>query len=347
MSGCSAEAAADPESYWRREAAIIDWIRPFDRAADWSFAKEDFHIRWFQGGQLNLSSNCLDRHLAERGDTAAIIWEGDDPTESRTLSYAELHAETCRFANVLKAHGVVKGDRVTLYMPMIPEAAVAMLACARIGAIHSIVFGGFSPEALAGRIVDCESRVVITADEGRRGGKAVPLKANVDAAIAHATGVEQVIVIRHTGGDVTMQAGRDVWYEEACATVSEDCPPAVIDAEDPLFILYTSGSTGKPKGVMHTTGGYAVWAAWTHRHVFDYRPGPDLLVRGRYRLGHRAQLCRLRAAHERGPRPSCSKACPTGPITAASGRSSTSIRSRFSMQHPPRCARSCAKATIM
>ena len=268
-----AEAQTDPESYWRRQAAIIDWIRPFDRAGDWSFAKEDFHIRWFDGGQLNLSANCLDRHLAERGNTAAIIWEGDDPEDSRTLSYAELHAETCRFANVLKAHGVVKGDRVTLYMPMIPEAAIAMLACARIGAIHSIVFGGFSPEALAGRIVDCQSRVVITADEGRRGGKTIPLKANVDAAIAHAPGVEQVIVIRHTGGDVTIEAGRDIWYDEARATVSADCPPAVIDAEDPLFILYTSGSTGKPKGVMHTTGGYAVWAAWTHRHVFDYRPG--------------------------------------------------------------------------
>jgi len=268
-----AEAKSDPESFWRREAAIIDWSRPFDRAADWSFDKDDFHIRWFEGGQLNLSENCLDRHLAERGNTAAIIWEGDDPADSRTLTYAELHAETCRFANVLKANGVVKGDRVTLYMPMIPEAAIAMLACARIGAIHSIVFGGFSPEALAGRIVDCESRIVVTADEGRRGGKPIPLKANVDAAIVHAPGVERVIVIRHTGRDVAMHAGRDIWYDEARATASFDCPPAAFDAEDPLFILYTSGSTGKPKGVMHTTGGYGVWAAWTHRHVFDYRPG--------------------------------------------------------------------------
>ncbi len=268
-----AEAQHDPESYWRREAGIIDWIRPFDRAADWSFAKEDFHIRWFESGQLNLSANCLDRHLAERGDTAAIIWEGDDPADSRTLTYAELHAETCRFANVLKAQGVKKGDRVTLYMPMIPEAAVAMLACARIGAIHSIVFGGFSPEALAGRITDCESRIVITADEGRRGGKTVPLKANVDAAMAHAPGVERVVVVRHTGGNVAMQDGRDIWYDVARATISADCPPETLDAEDPMFILYTSGSTGKPKGVMHTTGGYAVWAAWTHRHVFDYRPG--------------------------------------------------------------------------
>ncbi len=268
-----AEAQNDPKEYWRREAGIIDWIRPFDRAADWSFARDDFHIRWFEGGQLNLSANCLDRHLAERGDTAAIIWEGDDPADSRTLTYAELHTETCRFANVLKAQGVVKGDRVTLYMPMIPEAAVAMLACARIGAIHSIVFAGFSPEALAGRMTDCESRIVITADEGRRGGKTVPLKANVDAALAHAPDVERVVVVRHTGGSVTMQDGRDIWYDAARESVSADCPPEVIDAEDPLFILYTSGSTGKPKGVMHTTGGYAVWAAWTHRHVFDYRPG--------------------------------------------------------------------------
>ena len=268
-----AEARDDPDAYWRREADIIDWIRPFGRAADWSFDKDDFHIRWFEGGQLNLSANCLDRHLAKRGDTAAIIWEGDDPADSRTLTYAELHAETCRFANVLKREGVTRGDRVTLYMPMIPEAAVAMLACARIGAIHSIVFGGFSPEALAGRITDCASRIVITADEGRRGGKSVALKANVDAAITHAPSVERVIVVRHTGGEVAMLAGRDVWYDQARETVSADCPPEIIDAEDPLFILYTSGSTGKPKGVMHTTGGYAVWAAWTHRHVFDYRPG--------------------------------------------------------------------------
>ncbi len=268
-----AESQSDPEGYWRREAEIIDWIRPFDRAADWSFAKDDFHISWFEDGQLNLSANCLDRHLAERGNAAAIIWEGDNPADSRTLTYAELHSETCRFANVLKAQGVVKGDRVTLYMPMIPEAAIAMLACARIGAIHSIVFGGFSPEALAGRITDCDSRIVITADEGRRGGKTVPLKANVDAALAHVPSVKRVIVVRHTGGMVTMREGRDVWYDEASPTVSADCLPEIIDAEDPLFILYTSGSTGKPKGVMHTTGGYAVWAAWTHRHVFNYRPG--------------------------------------------------------------------------
>jgi len=268
-----AEAVADPEGYWRREAKIIDWIRPFERAADWSFNKDDFHISWFQGGQLNLSANCLDRHLAERGDTTAIIWEGDDPADHRTLTYAEVHAETCRFANVLKAHGVTKGDRVTLYMPMIPEAAVAMLACARIGAVHSIVFGGFSPEALAGRITDCDSRIVVTADAGRRGGKTVPLKANVDAALTHVSSVERVIVVRHTGADVAMSEGRDVWYDQARETVTADCPPEIVDAEDPLFILYTSGSTGKPKGVVHTTAGYGVWAAWTHRNVFDYRQG--------------------------------------------------------------------------
>ena len=268
-----AESEHDPETFWRREAKIIDWKRPFDRASDWSFDEADFHIRWFAGGQLNLSANCLDRHLEERGDTPAIIWEGDDPADTRTITYAELHAETCRFANVLKANGVFRGDRVTIYMPMIPEAAMAMLACARIGAIHSIVFAGFSPEALAGRISDCGSTIVITADEGRRGGRTVPLKANVDAALVHAPGATRVIVVKHTGGDVAMTAGRDLWYHDERAHVVDDCPPESMDAEDPLFILYTSGSTGKPKGVMHTTGGYAVWAAFTHRLVFDYRPG--------------------------------------------------------------------------
>jgi acetyl-CoA synthetase len=268
-----AEALNDPDGFWRREAQIIDWIRPFDRAGDWSYDRADFHINWFEGGQLNLSANCLDRHLAERGDAVAIIWEGDDPADTRQLTYRELHAETCRFANVLKAQGARKGDRVTLYMPMIPEAAIAMLACARIGAIHSIVFAGFSPEALAGRIRDCGSTIVITADEGLRGGKVVPLKRNVDAALAQCPDVECAIVVRRTGGDVPMQAGRDVWYHDVRTSTSNDCPPEAMDAEDPLFILYTSGSTGKPKGVMHTTGGYAVWVAWTHKHVFDYRPG--------------------------------------------------------------------------
>ena len=268
-----AEAHDDPETYWAREAQIVDWIQPFVRAADWSFARDDFHIRWFDGGRLNLSANCLDRHLADRGDTPAIIWEGDNPADTRTLTYAELHAETCRFANVMRANGVNRGDRVTIYLPMIPEVAMAMLACARIGAVHSIVFAGFSPEALAGRIADCGSRHVITADSGRRGGRTVALKANVDAALAHGADVERVIVVRHSGDPVAFQPGRDVWYHDARATAAAECPPESMAAEDPLFILYTSGSTGKPKGVMHTTGGYAVWAAWTHRAVFDYRPG--------------------------------------------------------------------------
>jgi acetyl-CoA synthetase len=268
-----AEALADPDAFWRREAGILDWVRPFDRTGDWSFATEDFHIKWFEGGQLNLSANCLDRHLTERGDAIAIIWEGDEPADTRTITYSELHVETCRFANVLKAQGVTKGDRVTLYMPMIPEAAMAMLACARIGAIHSIVFAGFSPEALAGRIQDCASRLVITADEGLRGGKTIPLKGNVDAALEQCPAVECVLVVKRTGGAIAMADNRDVWYHEAREAVTADCPPEPMDAEDPLFILYTSGSTGKPKGVMHTTGGYAVWAAWTHKHVFDYRSG--------------------------------------------------------------------------
>jgi acetyl-CoA synthetase len=268
-----AESLADPENFWRREAQIIDWMTPFTRVSDSSFDEADFGIRWFDDGALNVSANCLDRHLATLGDNAAIIWEGDDPADTRTISYAELHAEVCRFANVLKANGVNKGDRVTLYLPMIPEAAMAMLACTRIGAIHSIVFGGFSPDSLANRIQDCDSRLVITADEGLRGGKSVALKANVDAALASCPSVERVIVVRRTGGAVAMQPGRDIWYEAARDAASPDCPPEAMGAEDPLFILYTSGSTGKPKGVLHTTGGYLVWAAMTHKYVFDYRPG--------------------------------------------------------------------------
>ena len=268
-----AEALDNPDGFWRREAQIIDWITPFVGTGDWSYQKHDFHINWFNGGKLNLSTNCLDRHLAERGDSVAIIWEGDEPGDTRHITYRELHAETCRFANILKAQGARKGDRITLYMPMIPEAAMAMLACARIGAIHSIVFAGFSPEALAGRILDCDSRIVITADEGLRGGKTIPLKANVDAALLQCPGVERTIVVRRTGADVSIMPERDIWYHDARAIASDACAPEVMDAEDPLFILYTSGSTGKPKGVMHTTGGYAVWAAWTHKHVFDYRPG--------------------------------------------------------------------------
>ncbi|WP_439534464.1 acetate--CoA ligase [Polymorphobacter sp.] len=264
---------ADPNGFWAEEAQILDWMTPFTVAGNCSFDEADFGIRWFEDGALNVSANCLDRHLATRGDQPAILWEGDDPADTRTISYAELHAEVCRFANVLKANGVRKGDRVTIYMPMIPEAAMAMLACTRIGAIHSVVFGGFSPDALAGRIEDCDSTHVITADEGRRAGKRIPLKANVDAALARLPAVTRVICVRHTGGDVTMQEGRDLWYHEAREAVSADCPAEPMGAEDPLFILYTSGSTGKPKGVLHTTGGYLVWAAMTHKYVFDYNPG--------------------------------------------------------------------------
>jgi acetyl-CoA synthetase len=264
---------ADPDGFWRDVAARLDWIKPFTVVKDVSFDRDDFHIRWFADGVLNVSVNCLDRHLPERADQVAIIWEGDDPKHSRKITYAEAHTETCRLANVLKANGVKKGDRVTIYLPMIPEAAFAMLACSRIGAVHSVVFGGFAPDSIAGRVQDCDSRLIITADEGLRGGKTVPLKANVDEALKVCPGVETVIVIKHTGGDVPMQAGRDVAYDEARAKVPADCPPEPMGAEDPLFILYTSGSTGKPKGVLHTTGGYLTWAAWTHELIFDYRPG--------------------------------------------------------------------------
>ncbi|TXC69273.1 acetate--CoA ligase [Sphingorhabdus soli] len=263
----------DADAFWREEAKRIDWMTPFTTVKNVSFDKDDFRIEWFVDGVLNVSANCLDRHLDTRGDETAIIFEGDEPGEGRRISYRELHAETCRFANVLKAQGVTKGDRVTLYMPMIPEAGIAMLACARIGAVHSVVFGGFSPDSLAGRIQDCDSAFVITADEGMRGGKAIPLKANVDAALEQCPGVTSVIVVRRTGGDVSMIAGRDVWYHEARESVSDACAPEPMNAEDPLFILYTSGSTGKPKGVMHTTGGYLLWVTMTFHYVFDYRPG--------------------------------------------------------------------------
>ncbi len=263
----------DPEGFWRKEMQRIDWMREPRTIKDTNYDAADFRIRWFEDGTLNLSANCLDRHLAEHGDTVAILWEPDHPdTPSRSLTYHELFHAVCQFANLLKDKGVKRGDRVTIYLPMVPEAAVAMLACARIGAVHSIVFAGFSPDALAQRIEDCESTVVLTADEGLRGGKKVPLKANVDAACEKAR-VDTVIMLRHTGADVPMVEGRDVDWAKAVADMPDGCEPEEMNAEDPLFILYTSGSTGKPKGVLHTTGGYAVWTSMTHEYTFDYRPG--------------------------------------------------------------------------
>jgi acetyl-CoA synthetase len=269
------EAATDPDGFWAREAQRLDWVRFPKRIKDTSFEEADFHIRWYEDGILNVSENCVDRHAARHPDRTAILWEGDTPGEERTISYAELKDEVSRLANAFKTAGVKKGDRVTIYLPMIPEAAFAMLACARIGAVHSIVFAGFSPDSLANRIQDCGSKLVITADEGLRGGKRVPLKANVDAALADEAGkiVETVIVVRRTGTEVPMQEGRDRWYQDVVDAESTDCPPEPMGAEKPLFILYTSGSTGKPKGVLHTTGGYLVWASMTHQYVFDYRPG--------------------------------------------------------------------------
>ena len=263
----------DPDAFWGEAGKRLDWSKPYSKVKDVSYDQSDLHIRWYEDGELNVSYNCIDRHLETRGDQPAIIWEGDDPSVAKTITYHQLHEHVCRFANVLKKLGVKKGDRVTIYLPMILEAAYAMLACARIGAVHSIVFGGFSPEALAGRINDCDSTVVITADEGLRGSKIVPLKKNVDAALKHALGVEKVLVVEHTGNQVPMKGGRDVWWHEAAAGVDEFCDPEPMNAEDPLFILYTSGSTGKPKGVLHTTGGYLVWASMTHEYVFDYKDG--------------------------------------------------------------------------
>ncbi|MBP7136429.1 MAG: acetate--CoA ligase [Sphingomonadaceae bacterium] len=267
-------ALGDPGTFWLEQAKRLDWIKRPEIAGDWSFDATTFHIQWFSDGKLNATANCLDRHLATRGEQIAIIWEPDDPREQpRKFTYRQLHAEVCRFANVLKAQGVQKGDRVTIYMPMIPEAAFALLACARIGAIHSVIFGGFSPDSIAGRVQDCDSAYIVTADEGRRGGKTVPLKANVDEAAPQCPSLKQVIVVKATGNHVVMQPGRDIWYHEAAASVPDTCPVEPMGAEDPLFILYTSGSTGKPKGVLHTTGGYLLWASLTHELAFDYRAG--------------------------------------------------------------------------
>ena len=263
----------DPENFWAEHGQRIDWIKPYTRIKDVSYSEKDLHIKWFYDGTLNVSSNCLDRHLEKRGDQTAIIWEGDDPKEDKRISFKELHSEVCKFANALKELGVKKGDRVTIYMPMIPEAAVAMLACARLGAIHSVVFGGFSPDALAGRIQDCDSSLIITADEGIRGGKPIPLKANTDAALNSCPMCKTVVVVKRTGGKIDWVEGRDYWYHDITSAQSEECQPEEMNAEDPLFILYTSGSTGKPKGVMHTSGGYIVYASMTHEYVFDYKDG--------------------------------------------------------------------------
>jgi acetyl-CoA synthetase len=269
------QSVVNPDGFWREQAERLDWIKPFTRVKQTSFDDHHVDIKWFADGTLNVSANCLDRHLEARGDEIAIIWEGDDPAEHRAITYRELHQEVSKFANALRGQDVHRGDVVTIYMPMIPEVAVAMLACARIGAIHSVVFGGFSPEALAGRIIDGHSKVVITADEGLRGGKRIPLKSNVDDALTNPqTGcVQKIIVVRRTGGDIRWNQHRDIWYEDLMRVAGEVCAPKEMGAEEPLFILYTSGSTGKPKGVMHTTGGYLLYAALTHERVFDYRPG--------------------------------------------------------------------------
>ena len=270
------ESVENNEAFWAETAKRIDWFKFPTLIKDVSFDKADLHIKWYEDGVLNACYNCIDRHLDSRGDQVAIIWEGDEPTVDARITYKELHAKVSKMANVFKKHGVGKGDRVAIYMPMVPEAAYAMLACARIGAVHSIVFGGFSPDALAGRIIDCEAKLVITCDEGKRGGRKVPLKDNVDAACAiegTMNSLDTVVVIKHTGGDIEWTPGRDVWYHEEVDTVEDECPCEEMNAEDPLFILYTSGSTGKPKGVLHTTGGYMVFASYTHEIVFDYHDG--------------------------------------------------------------------------
>ena len=268
-----ARSIKDPNGFWAEQAKRLDWTKAPTKIKNTSYDPHNVSIKWFEDGKLNVAYNCVDRHLAKRGEQTAIIWEGDDPKDDKKLTYRELHAEVCRFANVLKARGVKKGDRVTIYMPMIPEAAISMLACARIGAVHSVVFGGFSPDSLAGRIEDCKSSVVVTADEGVRGGRKIPLKVNADAAADKAGGVTTILVVRRTGEKVNMKPGRDVYYDEIAKIVPADCPCEEMNAEDPLFILYTSGSTGKPKGVLHSTGGYLVYVSMTHQYVFDYHDG--------------------------------------------------------------------------
>ncbi len=263
----------DPDGFWGEMGRRLDWIRPYNKVKHTSFDTHNVAIKWFEDGTLNVSANCIDRHLATRGDQVAIIWEGDDPTQDEKITYNQLHERVCKLANVFKAHGVKRGDRVTIYLPMIPEAAYAMLASARIGAVHSIVFAGFSPDSLQNRVEDAESKLIITADEGLRGGKTVPLKKNTDEALKKCKGDEKVIVVRRTGNPVPMTAGRDHWLHEEIINVSADCPPEAMNAEDPLFILYTSGSTGKPKGVVHSTGGYLLFASMTHQYVFDYHDG--------------------------------------------------------------------------
>jgi len=264
----------DPEGFWAEYAdEFVTWFKKWDRVMDYSYEVDNLYVRWFEGGKLNVAYNCLDRHLDSRGDQTAIIWEGDNPEEDKHITYRELHAEVCKLANAMKARGVQKGDRVCIYLPMIPEAAVAMLACTRIGAVHSIVFGGFSPDSLRDRIQDSECRLIVTADESVRGGRNLPLKKNADQALAECPSIDTCIVVKRTGSDVAWSDGRDIWYHEALAAADEHCEPEPMDAEDPLFILYTSGSTGKPKGVLHTTGGYLVFAAMTHKYTFDYQDG--------------------------------------------------------------------------
>ncbi len=314
-----ARSVEDPEGFWAEQAErFIDWSKPWDTVLDWDYTKA--HIKWFEGAELNVCHNCVDRHLEKRGDQVAITWEPDDPNGTvRHLTYKQLHKLVCEFANVLKKNGVRKGDRVCIYMPMVPEAAIAMLACARIGAVHSVVFGGFSPKSIRDRILDSDCRVVVTADEGMRGGKVVPLKKNVDAALVDCPDVRTVLVLKHTMGEIDWHDDRDRWWHTEMAAVDADCPAEPMAAEDPLFILYTSGSTGKPKGVLHTTGGYILYAAITHKYVFDYHDGDIYWCTAD--VGHRPHPSMARSPTAR-PR-SCSRAYRPGPMPAATGRSST------------------------